>query len=455
VSAPAASPVLDREASCASVLTRYYAEVGRALAEGGGRSPTGPEAFTPGWSLPGLDPAVERFFAASGMAVADLGQYHGRQLRLLDLMGNPRTRTTKTFPSLLIVARAVQYLRTHDESLMIVTASSANKATALRDAVLRAYETGLADPSRLRITVLVPGTARSKLWSSPLTDDPRLRQADPLAVFETPEPESVKALARAAVDAETPGLLAEHGTRLWYTLELSNYLPADTARAFFERDYLPAAAHRVHAHSVSSAFGLLGHFFGRQLASGRPWPSPDAHYLLVQHLGTPDMVASLYHGDPDYRPEWTVHEGGLVTQHADPHFPQLAYAPDEALDATFYSHRPATSRQMNEIIRRQNGAGIVVSLAECLERYPQVRGLLSGVVDLPVDPRRLREWSLVMAVTGVLNALDRGFCPDGEILIHGSGSYQDTDFAVPDHGQLYEVGTADDLRQVLRQAAAA
>jgi hypothetical protein len=388
------------------------------------------------------------------MSVADLGERYGRQLRLLNLMSNPRTRTTKTFASLLIVARAVRYLQTTDESVMIVTASSANKATALRDAVLRAYETGLADPGRLRITVLVPGTARSKLWSSVLTEDAQLRQANPLAVLETPEPESVKALARAVVAAEAAQMAARHGTRLWYTLELGNYLPADTARAFFERDYLPPTAHRVHAHSVSSAFGLLGHFFGRQLATGDAWPSPDAHYLLVQHLGTPDMVASLYHDDPDYRPEWSVGDG-VVTQHEDPHFPRMAYAPDETLDPTFYSRRPATSHQMNEIIRRQGGAGIVVSLAECLERYPQVRGLLAGAADMPADPRRLREWSLVMAITGALNALDRGLCPPGEVLIHGSGSYQDGDFTVPHHDQLHEVATAHDLRQVLRQAVAA
>jgi Family of unknown function (DUF6002) len=445
---------LDRSVQCDSVLTRYYEEVGRALAESCRRSPPDPDVFTPGWSLPAPDPALERFFSASAMSAADLGDHGGRRLRLLDLMGNPRTRTTKTFPSLLIVARAVQHLRTTDESVMIVTASSANKATALRDAVLRAYETGLADPSRLRIAVLVPGCARSKLWDSPLTGDPWLRQADPLAVFDTRAPEEVKALARAAVQAQAPRILAEHGTRLWYTLDLANYLPADTARAFFERDHLPSVAHRVHAHSVSSAFGLLGHFFGRQLASGSDWPPPDAHYLLVQHLGAPDMVASLYHGDPDHRPVWSERDG-VFTQQDHQHFPRLAYAPDESLDATFYSHRPATSRQMDEIIQRQGGAGIVVSLAECLERYPQVRDILTGAVDLPADPRRLREWSLVMAVTGVLNALDRGLCPDGEVLVHASGSYQDTDFTVPDRRHLHEVETVDDLRRVLSRAAAA
>lgn len=448
------TPVRRRSAYCENVMVRYYDQVSQALAESGRRSPAAPGVFAPAWELPELDRRLREFFAVSHMAVAELGEYEGRALSLLDLMGNLRTRTTKTFPSLLIVARAIQHIRSTRESVMIVTASSANKATALRDAVLRAYETGLANPSQLRIAVLVPGTARSKLWSSALTGDAELRELNPLAVLDTPRPEDVKDLTKQAVEAEAQRLLADHGMRLWYTLELANYLPADTARAFFERDHLPAAEHRVHAHAVSSAFGLLGHFFGRQLAERADWPRPSAHYLLVQHLGTPDMVASLYNGDPSYRPQWSRRDGVFV-QDEDPRFPQAAFAPDEVLDPTFYSHRPATSRQMDEIIRRQGGGGIVVSLSECLGRYAQVRELLSGAVELPADPRRLREWSLVMAVTGVLNALERGQCPQGEVLIHGSGSYQDGDFAVPDDRCLHTVASAKDLGRVLARAATA
>ena len=57
---------------------------------------------------------------------------------MLDLTGNPGTHTTKTFASLLIVARAVEYIRRTGEKVVIFSPTSANKGTALRDAVLRA-----------------------------------------------------------------------------------------------------------------------------------------------------------------------------------------------------------------------------------------------------------------------------------------------------------------------------
>lgn len=174
---------------------------------------------------------------------------------------------------------------------------------------------------------------------------------------------------------------------------------------------------------------------------------------MVQHLGTPDMVASLYHQRFDHRPAWTEHEGSFV-QDSDPHFPQMAYAPDEQLEPTFYTKTPATSPRMNEIIRRQGGGGIVVSLPECLERYPRVRRLLAAVdVRLPADPRSLREWSLVMAVTGVLNGLDRGLITSPDVLIHASGSYDAEDYLPPEGDQLQQISTLEDLRHVLHTAA--
>ncbi len=47
---------------------------------------------------------------------------------------------------------------------------------------------------------------------------------------------------------------------------------------------------------------------------------------------------------------------------------------------------------------------------------------------LPADPRAVREWSLVMAMTGVLNAIDRGLVDERDILVHGSGSYAAGDY---------------------------
>jgi hypothetical protein len=115
---------------------------------------------------------------------------------------------------------------------------------------------------------------------------------------------------------------------------------------------------------------------------------------------------------------------------------------------------PATSPAMNEIIRAQGGGGIVVSLHECLARYAQVRALLAaGGVDLPADPRVLREWSLVMAVTGTLEAIDRGLLDADEIVLHGTGSYSATDYTPIADGTLRRVAGAADLRRVILEAA--
>ncbi|MER7742363.1 DUF6002 family protein [Streptomyces sp. NPDC096538] len=431
-------------------LLRYYDDLSGVLADAGrGDRPAG---FTPGWRLPDLTPALERFFEPGGISAQELGSHHGTPLRLLNLMHNPRTRTTKTLASLMIVARAVAHIQHTGEPIMIITPSSANKATALRDAVLRAHETGLVGAHQLRIVCVVPAASCQKLWRSPLTDDGVLRARNPLAVLDSSQPLHVKELARALADQEAEALFARYGVRLWHTMDLSNYAVADTARALFERDHLPAAP-RVHAHSVSSAFGLLGHFYGQQQHTGREWPGTGARYFLVQHLGTPDMVSSYYHGRFDYRPRWQYRDG-LHVQESDPRFPARTFAPDEQLDATFYTRTPATSERMNGIIRRQGGGGIVVSLAECLDRYPLVRALLEPAhVELPADPRQIREWSLVMAMTGVLNALDRGLLDETEVLIHGSGSYGADDYQAPQTHQMRAITGYGDLRDLVHTAA--
>lgn len=454
----ATAPVASASASAATrpALVRYYDELSRILAHAETRARSGaPDggAFTPGWSLPPLTPELEAFFAPSLITAHELEPYRDTRLTLLNLMHNPRTRTTKTFASLMIVARAVAHIRRTGEAVMIITPSSANKATALRDAVQRAHETGLAGEDELGIVCVVPSASRHKLWRSALVEDPRSRRRNPLAVLDSGEAGQVKTLARAVADEEAHAVFDRHGVRLWHSLDLANYAVADAARALFERDRLPAAA-RVHAHSVSSAFGLLGHFYGQQWHTGREWPGTGARYFLVQHLGTPDMVASLYHGTFGYRPEWTSHDG-LLTQHADPHFPRVAYASDEDLDPTFYTRTPVTSPRMNEIIKTQGGGGIVVSLAECLDRYPSIRRLLEPAgVDLPADPRQVREWSLVMAVTGVLNAADRGLLDLQDVLVHGSGSYHTGDYRPPEAHHLSSIGSLGDLRDVVHAAAA-
>jgi Family of unknown function (DUF6002) len=82
------------------------------------------------------------------------------------------------------------------------------------------------------------------------------------------------------------------------------------------------------------------------------------------------------------------------------------------------------------IQKTYGGSGVVVSLYECLERYAYLRHLLpANAPVLPPDPRELREWALVMVLTGVLGAIDRGLIPAGrEVIIHGSGSYSVRDY---------------------------
>lgn len=84
---------------------------------------------------------------------------------LLDLTCNPGTRTTKTFGSLAIVLRAIEHTRVTGEPVMLVTPSAANKASALRDAVSHAYKVGLATPSTLRVSVVIPASGLPKVWT--------------------------------------------------------------------------------------------------------------------------------------------------------------------------------------------------------------------------------------------------------------------------------------------------
>ncbi|MEU4544202.1 DUF6002 family protein [Nonomuraea dietziae] len=409
--------------------------------------------FSPGYHLPALDADVERFLSVATARWEPLGAYGEHQLTLLDLTGNPATGTTKTFASLMIVARAVEYIRRYGEAVTIFSPTSANKGVALRDAVLRAIETGLVRPDQLRTVILAPGSCLAKLRSSRLSTDPELRELNPMLVYNGPEPEQVKALGRAFAD-KYAGDLRANGENLWYSLDLANYLVADTARAYFEHAVSPVAGPRLHAHAVSSAFGLLGYHRGRDVleASGSSSPEHRPASLLVQHLGTPDMVLNLRNGSFDRAnlPEYALADG-LYRQSADPRFPALTYDPDEVLDPTFYTHRPATSPSMNAIIERSGGDGIVVSLAECVARYPQVRELLAGTgCELPADFRRLREWSLVMAVTGVLNAVDRGLVDDWrDVVVHGSGRYTSADYTPLEPEAMTEVATVEDVAAVV------
>jgi hypothetical protein len=405
-----------------------------------------PAAFSPGFLLPELDPQIREFFGGAQASWSHLADLDGGRLTMLDLTRNPGTRTTKTLASLLIVARAVEYIRRTGEPIVIFSPTSANKGTALRDAVFRAYECGLVTPDQLRIAIVVPAGCRAKLRGGLPTD------RNPIFVYAGEQPEYVKALGRQFADAYA-GQMAPN---LWFSLELRNYLIADAARAFFEHDVdpTPGAKARTHAHAVSSAFGLLGYNLGRDLLeeSGAATPEDRPSFLLVQHMGTPDMVLSLLHGDFDRaRVPAYQRDGAMWRQAADPHFPSVTADPEEVLDPTFYTHRPVTSPAMNDLIRRHGGDGIVVSLQECLERYPKVAEFLSATDrPLPADLRTLREWSIVMAVTGVLNAFDRGLLDrDRDVVVHGTGMYHAADYPPVETADLTPVQEPGDIARVL------
>ena len=450
--------VLGKPILIRNVLARYAPEVQAALLEAEAPVRRG-NAFVPGYRLPVLDAELTSYFAPSDIAVCELGDYRGRRLRLLDLMGNPQTRTTKTFPSLVIVARAVHYIRATGGAVMIVTPSSANKATALRDAVLKAYDAGIADPAHLSITVVVPEVSRDKLWASRLSTDPGLRERNPVITYAGDRMDDVKPLTSDFAGEYAAEFRHRYGVDLWYTLDIANYKVADVIRAYVERDFLPANPHRLHVHAVSSAFGLLGHNLGLARIASVADMTPACRYFLVQHLGTPDMVQSLYHGSATqgHRPEYKLDENtGLYRQSADPRFPSATFDPYEYLDTTFYTRAPVTSPEMNAIIHSRGGGGIVVSLHECLERYAFVRQTLASAgVELPADPRELREWSLVMALTGILNAIDRDLVPEDDILIHGSGSYGRTDYQPISREDLSPVADGDGIARRVAQAVRA
>ena len=445
-----------------NAIERYYRQVQEllhslALRRGGAAG------FEPGFDLPPLSAETVRFFAPSSIAVHHLDDYRGTRasyggatVSLLDLMRNPATRTTKSPASLIMVARAVEYLRRTDRRVMLLTPSSANKATALRDAVWRAIDCGLADPDRLQITSIVPESSAGKLWSSRLSEDPGLRRRNPVIIHSGPEPSAVKALAQGFRDDHADELGSLYDTDLWYTLDIENYKVADAIRALVEHElHAPDPLRgRLHVHAVSSAYGLLGHNLGYRSMLSSPGRRPP-RYFLVQHLGTPDMVLSLLHGttSPSRVPAYERDPAdGLYRQNQDPHFPSATFDPAERLDPTFYTRQPPTSAEMNDLIRRDGGGGIVVSLHECLSRYAQVRALLAPALSLPADPRRLREWSLVMAATGMLNALDRGLIEDQDILIHGSGCYGEDDYVPIPRQHLTAAAGPDAIRDAVLSA---
>lgn len=413
--------------------------------------------FSPPFRFPPRDALPDGATAATTLALNHIGEYRGKQLLFLDLTCNPGTRTTKSFGSLAIVLRAVEHTRVTGEPVMLVTPSAANKASALRDAVSHAYQVGLAAPNTLRLTVVIPASGLPKVWTSALDDDPRLRPLNPICVYGAEDREGVKRLVHGFVDGHADRILAEHGFRVWDSLHVDNYMVADVVRSVAEADAWGVPRHpRLHVHAVSSAYGFLGHAFGTQLRGG----GAPARYMMVQHLATPDLVLWSHTGriDEGDLPTYS-HDpvAGAYRQDESPYFPPIVENRHEIVEPTFYTRRPPTVERIADWLPGARGRGMVVSRQECWSRYAEVMQRLAAHTRIrsTASPDDVREWAMIMACTGAMNAVDRGLVEEDEIVIHGSGYYTATDVGTRPADHLTPVSSSADVAAAVTSACAA
>lgn len=386
--------------------------------------------FEPAFAVPDPEDSLwSEFFGATPLRYLRLPSYRGHRFDLLDLMGTPGTRTTKSLASNTIMARAILHARSSGRPLTIVTPTSGNKGTALRDALARAQALALPGSELVHVVMIVPSASAGKLRLCSADEDASFTRNNPVAVAEVSSGAELKEMVFKVTEQ-----LDRRDVDHWYTLALDNYRLADTMRAFVEYDAIaagvaPAEGARLHAHAVSSAYGLLGYELGREALRADSAPLPEGGYFLVQHLGAPDMVLH-QRTRQDGPPRYTRTEpDGPFVQHSDPDFPFETDDPEEVLDATFYTRNPPTAPAMTELIRGRFGGGIVVSRRECVARFAEVREFLGELDLMPQGTAELREWSLLMLLTGVFNAIDRGLVRTPHIVLHASGSYWDA--AVP------------------------
>ncbi|PQP05668.1 hypothetical protein C5612_03260 [Pseudomonas frederiksbergensis] len=412
------------------------------------------DAFEPAMKLPALDTRMQAFLSVATAQFFEMGCYRGIPLRLFDLRQNTNTQTTKTLASTLIVARAVRHIQETGDSILLFSPSSGNKAIALRDAVLRALKAKLVHPEQLRIVTLTPAQTIGKIRRTELYDDVRLRALNPVFVLDTASPEAVKVVGQQFKELFNRNPAGQ--LKLWHSLRLENYRFSDQARAFFDFEYGDAwdtDRKTVHVHAVSSAYGLLGYCSGIEVLKRYKKQVATPSFLLVQHLATSDMVQHLLDGNFEgaSTPSYTKASSGLWVQLESPHFPAATWSPNEILEPTFYTHLPPTAVEMTGLVKANGGSGIVVSLYECMQRYSECSQLLADTpVRLPADPRDLKEWSLVMAMTGCLNAIDRQLLVgmDG-CTIHASGSYCRGDYEVMPSDGLSLISGAEEMMQIL------
>ncbi|WP_431983471.1 DUF6002 family protein [Streptomyces qinglanensis] len=425
-------------------------------APGDGRDPAG---FAPHGELPSLDGPLRGYLAAAGTRVTRLPDHRGVRWQLFDHCAAPEGRTVQD-GALLLVARAAQHTRRTGRRIALLAPSSGNLANALRDALLRAHRYGLAHPDQVRVIALVPAASRHKVADSALARHPELRRRNPLVVQHGADPGSVHELAAAYCRAHVRALCTGTGTALWYVRDPVEHRAAAALRAFVERDALGAApaAGRVHAQAADTGSGLLGHRAGSALAAGAA-DAAEPRPLLVQQPRTCGLVLHLLTGScsregaPRYRYDAARRLHHQPPGSPDPHFPRTAHHPEEVVEPAFFTRAPGTAPEVSALLRAQGGTGIVVSRYECLARYPSLRALLGPAgVALPADPARLADWSLVMTLTGALNAAERGLLTAPEVVVHRTAAHSAAD-RTPVPGALARYAdSADELHAVLTGA---
>jgi len=128
----------------------------------------------------------------------------------------------------------------------------------------------------------------------------------------------------------------------------------------------------VHAHAVSSAFGLLGYHRGRTVLERGGQASADSRpaTLLVQHMATSDMVLSLRHGGfdrdalPGYRRDAVT---GLYHQDADEPEGEFTL---EVVDASFPAKQTIAQPARMRLTVRNTDDRELPNLAVTVETEP-------------------------------------------------------------------------------------
>ncbi|AEX52506.1 hypothetical protein Rahaq2_2657 [Rahnella aquatilis CIP 78.65 = ATCC 33071] len=438
-------------------LAFYYNEIKEILLKGEYefRQTVQNDDFNPGYELPPLDDRMVNFLNCSDVSWTEIDEYKNVNITILNMTKNKETQTTKIFASLIMVARVVAYINRSGKGVTIITPSSANKAMALREAVLRAISFKLVNPDKINIVSVIPANSIKKLRASGLNDDIYLNKSNPVLIFDGKK--TVKELVND-FNKRYGAEISASGRNIWFTLTVENYIYADSLRAMIEMDFIKYFPERIQAHAVSSAYGLLGHNYGIKWLENKIQRDLKEKYFLVQHLYNPDMVLDLYYDSfsRENVPEYSQESDCLYYQNKTPYFPYVTSDTQEMLDTTFYSLRPTTSKQMKEIIRNNGGGGIVVSEQECLLRHKEIKKLLESTsvdIILPESFYDIYERSFSMVFTGVLNAIDRGLIKKYEsVLLHATGLYCKGDYRCLDlETEIINVCSIEDINKVVTQ----